>query len=217
MGAKTSMIVCSERPPIDVFKASPTLDRAMSMDLAARLFPNCLFEPLDDGSLNDTFPEDDEVLVGCLDGVSVVAAPEFGLDRPSELSANVFDVFPTGRVYLHAMHSVVDWAAFAVWENKVLLRSLSLSPENGILEQKGARLPFEEPYWGGAHALESAESYPFPFHPLELAETALFSFCGYKLEGDLSIVAFDPESIPLVRLKRLKSQAKKNRPWWKLW
>jgi hypothetical protein len=29
------------------------------------------------------------------------------------------------RVVLHAMHSVVDWLAFAVWEDGRLLRSLS--------------------------------------------------------------------------------------------
>ncbi|MGW3628080.1 DUF6928 family protein, partial [Streptomyces sp. NPDC000880] len=29
------------------------------------------------------------------------------------------------------MHSVVDWLAFAVWEDGRLIRSLSLSPDDG--------------------------------------------------------------------------------------
>jgi hypothetical protein len=49
------------------------------------------------------------------------------------------------------MHSVVDWFAFAVWQDGRLKRSLSLSPDSGVLEDIGAKLPFEEPYWSGKH------------------------------------------------------------------
>lgn len=38
-------------------------------------------------------------------------------------------------MYLHAMHSVVDWFAFAVWgPDGKLRRALSVSPANGVIE-----------------------------------------------------------------------------------
>ena len=45
-------------------------------------------------------------------------------------------------VYLHAMHSVVDWFAFAVWHGQKVRRSLSLSPDSGVMEDIGSPLPF---------------------------------------------------------------------------
>jgi hypothetical protein len=112
------------------------------------------------------------------------------------------------------MHSVVDWFAYAKWVNGTLVRSLSLSPDSGILEDIGERMPFEEPYWSGDHpAVDSEEekdSYPFPFHPLELGEAALCELYGYQLEGFVDASPLDPESIALLRYKR-------SRPWWRLW
>ena len=34
---------------------------------------------------------------------------------------------------MHGMHSVTDWLAFAIWEDGKPIRSLSLSPGNGIM------------------------------------------------------------------------------------
>ncbi len=112
------------------------------------------------------------------------------------------------------MHSVVDWFAYAIWTNGKLVRSLSLSPDSGIIEDIGRRQPFEEPYWSGEHpAVDSDEEepYPFPFHPLELGEATLKDRFGYQLEGYIDASLLDPESIPLVRYKRCRS------PWWKFW
>ncbi|MFB4263899.1 hypothetical protein [Nonomuraea sp. GTA35] len=64
------------------------------------------------------------------------------------------------RLVLHAMHSVVDWLAFAVWEDGRLVRSLSLSPGNGIIEDIGEPYPFELPYWNGEHPVPSTPGRP---------------------------------------------------------
>ncbi|MFF9395684.1 DUF6928 family protein [Streptomyces griseoluteus] len=94
------------------------------------------------------------------------------------------------RLVLHAMHSVVDWLVFAVWEDGHLVRSLSLAPDNGIIENIGEPLPFELPYWAGDRPAdvfpwpdEDEDSYPLPFHPLELGEDALRALCGCTQEG----------------------------------
>jgi hypothetical protein len=88
------------------------------------------------------------------------------------------------------MHSVVDWLAFAVWEDGRLIRSLSLSPDSGIIEDFGEPLPFERPYWAGNRPAdvipwpdEDEKTYPLPFHPLDLGEDALRALCGFVQEG----------------------------------
>ena len=111
-------------------------------------------------------------------------------------------------------HSTVDWFAYAVWSDGALRRSLSLSPDSGVMENIGEPLPFEAPFWAGqagevddeAHDWgddegdddwdDEDEEYPFPFHPLELAEVALQELLGFTFEGVPTDI--DPESIPVV-------------------
>lgn len=71
------------------------------------------------------------------------------IDFPSQLPEHLVAASAGRRLVLHAMHSVVDWLAFAVWEDGGLVRSLSLSPDSGIIENIGEPLPFELPYWAG--------------------------------------------------------------------
>ena len=89
----------------------------------------------------------------------------------------------------------------------------SLSPDSGIMEDIGQRLPFEEPYWSGKYPAvdsdEEKDAYPFPFHPLELGEAALRELFGYQLEGYIDASLLEPKSIPLVRYERSRSS------WWK--
>ncbi len=83
------------------------------------------------------------------------------------------------------MHSVVDWFAYGVWTpDGTLRRALSVSSDDEVIEDVGERLPFEEPFWAGAHpAVDDDEEYPLPFHPLELSEAALDHLFGFVFEG----------------------------------
>jgi hypothetical protein len=210
MGAKTWMLVYADGNARDLLAAKPTLDRAATIRLATELFPKDGLKPLEDGTLSYACPPDDEINIGCFPGLCVVAAAEFGIDYPSKLPQRFLRSTAGRTVYLHAMHSVVDWLAFAVWQDGRLKRSLSLSPDSGVLEDIGAKFPFEEAYWSGKHpAIDPADEdeddppYPFPFHPLELGEAALGEFFGYHIEGQMT--ALDPESIPLASYKRTSS------------
>jgi hypothetical protein len=215
MGAKTWLLVFAAANARDALAAKPPLDRAATQKLANTLFPGETLEPIGEVDLSYTCPPDNEVHVGCFPGVSVVAAKEFCIDYPSKLPQRFAAAGGNGSVTLHAMHSVVDWFAFATWKNGILVRSLSLSPDSGIMEDFGPRLPFEEPYWSGEHPAVDGEdkedAYPFPFHPLELGEATLMHLFGYQLEGYFDADLLDPGSIPLVRYKRSRS------PWWKFW
>ena len=214
MGAKTWMLAYADGNVAEALGAAPVLDRDASAALAKRLFPSAELTPLADGDLSFTSPPRAELLVGCFPGVSIVAAKEIGIDYPSKLPARFLEESSAGSVYLHAMHSVVDWFAYAVWRNGKLIRSLSVAPDNGVIEDIGARWPFEEPFWSGKHPVpvddDGESAYPLPFHPLELGEAALKELFGYQLEAMPDPALLEPDRIPLARFKRSK-------PWWRLW
>jgi hypothetical protein len=209
MGAKTWMLVYAEGSPSAALRVKPALDREATVRLAGSLFPDEKLQEVGPGNLSYTNPPDNEIHI-----VAVVAASEFGSDYPSKLSPHFLEAGPFSNVYLHAMHSVVDWFAYAHWSNGTLVRALSLSPDSGVLEDIGSRLPFEEPYWAGKHPAidpdEDPSDYPFPFHPLDLGEAALRALFGYYLEGPVDPTSLEPESIVLLRLKRSRSM-------WKFW
>ena len=217
MGAKTWMLVYSQESARNALESTPELDREATRELAGELFPRDTLEPLEDGDLSLTYPPGREICIGCFPGVSVVAAKEFGIDRPSKLASRFIEAGGNGTTTFHAMHSVVDWFAFAQWQKGALVRSLSLSPDDGVIEDIGERMAFEEPYWSGKHPVVGREEdegdYPLPFHPLELGEAALWEFFGYQIEEgtvDGCSSLFEPENVPLMRFER-------RRPFWKFW
>lgn len=213
MGAKTWMIVYADGDARAALDRRPPLDRAATARLARTLFPGEKLAPLEDGDLSFTCPPDDELCIASFAGVAVVAACEFGLDHPTQLPRRFLAAGAAGTVTLHTMHSAVDFFGFAHWRGGVLVRALSVSPDSGVLDDVGARLPFELPYWAGERpAVEpgSGEEYPLPFHPLELGEAALAEFFGYQLEGEVGASALDPVEVPIARYRRARSR-------WRFW
>jgi len=213
MGAKIWILVASSSSPSERLGRIPSPDREASAALVARLFPSRRLLALADGDLSQTCPRDGEIVAGRFGDLSIVAAEEFGIDHPSRLPRELVDAFPGQRVQFVCMHSVVDWCAFALWEDGRLVRSLSLSPDTGILENIGTPLPFEKPFWETAapedgDAPEDSEPDEFPFHPLELGDAALQEFLGFQIEGDQGL--YDPSEIALLRFGLAK-------PWWKFW
>jgi hypothetical protein len=179
--------VYAERDVRKALSGRPALDRDATRALIARLHPRHEIEEIADGTLlEQANPPDGKVYAGCFPGVTVLCTGEVGIDHPSRLDPRFLAVAEGRTVYLHAMHSVVDWFAYAIWKNGELTRALSLSPESGILENIGEPLPFEASYWAGEQPVELEEDeppYPLPFHPLELAEDALHALFGFTYEG----------------------------------
>lgn len=209
MGAKTWMLVITDGD-VQAQLANSQLDRAETTRVASILFPKEKLTPLQDGSLGFTCPPRNELCIGCFSGAEVIAAKEFAIDHPSKLAQQFLRHAEGRTVYLHAMHSVVDWFAFAIWREGRLIRSLSVAPDNGVIEDVGTCMDFELPYWEGKHPAVEPESedntapYPLPFHPLDLGDTALRSLFGYQLEGNIEANLFEADKIPLLRFKRKK-------------
>jgi hypothetical protein len=212
MGAKTWMLVYANGDPQVALRNKPSLDVEASIRLATALFPRERLEEIGRGDLSFTCPPRNEIYVGHFTNVAVVAAKEFGIDHPSTLHQHFLAPAPFADTYLHAMHSAVDWFAFAQWKGGTLVRSLSVSPDNGVIENFGNTLSFEQPYWSGERPAvdpeDDPESYPLSFHPLDFGDAALRAMFGYQVDGEIDPSLLEPESIELVRLKRSRS-------WWK--
>lgn len=222
MGAKTCLVAQSEGNARGVLAERPALDEAATASLVASFFPERSFGTPTGADLSYTYVSDDAVVAGSFPGLRIVVASELAIDRPSQLPSKY--ISRHGTTVLHAMHSVVDWFAFAVWEDGILRRSLSVAPDSGVIEDIGSRLAFEVPYWEGVHPAvdpeEEPDAYPLPFHPLELGEAALREFFGFQLEGYVDPALLEPEQIRMLKFdpssqRAASGQAKK--AWWKVW
>ncbi|MBK8018139.1 MAG: hypothetical protein IPK20_16380 [Betaproteobacteria bacterium] len=201
--------------------AMPTPDKAATESFVASVFPDANFGDPSGADLSCTYVRGDTVIAGCFPGLRILGASEVAIDRPSRLPSKF--IAAQGTTLLHAMHSVVDWFAFAIWEDGVLRRSLSVSPDNGVIEDVGERFAFETPYWDGAHPAvdpqEESGSYPLAFHPLELGEATLREFLGFELEGYVDPALLKPEHIAMFKFEPSKSTPVllDAKPWWKFW
>ncbi|MGW4374905.1 DUF6928 family protein [Streptomyces albidoflavus] len=187
MGAKTGLLMYADGdiPCLLRHAGAPDPDRTSA--LVRRSYPDAAIERWEGSTLyNGVYPPPGRAYAGSWPGLDVLAGRRLMIDAPSQLPEHLVAAGAGRRLVLHAMHSVVDWLAFAVWEDGHLLRSLSLSPDSGVIENIGTPLPFEQPYWAGDRLAEvipwpgeEQDPYPLPFHPLELGEDALRSLCGF--------------------------------------
>ncbi|MET8740820.1 hypothetical protein [Streptomyces sp. NPDC004728] len=204
MGAKAALLAYVDGGVASVLKAAGEPTAEGTAALIARVFPGCRAEPTEGEVLGEaTYPPDGLTYAASFTGVDMVCDRRLMFDRPSELPAHLLEATAGRRVILHAMHSVSDWLAFAVWEDGRLRRSLSLSPDSGIVENIGDPFPFEMPYWAGDRLVESdpewdEEPYALPFHPLELGNEALRALFGFLLEGRPSPEDVDPDEVSLL-------------------
>jgi len=199
----------AETDPVAVLRSGPKLDRAAARKLLDDLFPGLAGQDAAsaEGTLgDDAYPDERLVCAASFPGLDIVCHRDLQIDKPSTLPSDLIQAARGRSVYLHAMHSVTDWCAFAYWHKGRLIRALSISPDDGVIEDVGEHLPFEVPYWSGDHPVtlddddDDEEAYPLPFHPLELGEEALAYFFGFHLEGYATDL--DPMSIPLAAFAR---------------
>ena len=216
MGVKSWMLVYADEG-VDIVKTlreNAKLDIEATEVLANILFPDKILsqEPI---TLENTAPEDNEVFIGYFSGVTIIASTELALDYPSQLDERFIAYSKGKRLYLHAQHSVVDWFAFAIWQDGKLKRSLSISSDDGIIEDIGEHLTCEVAYWEGKDSLSELEdiedeAYPFSFNPLDLAEEVRLDLFGYIIEGIPDETQVNPSTVELMLFKEKK-------PWWKFW
>ncbi|MGW7645036.1 DUF6928 family protein [Streptomyces bobili] len=191
MGAKTGLLVYADGDVPELLRRVGAADRDRTATMVRRLYPGWEVEEREGSNLADgVYPPKGTVYAASWPGVEVIGDRGMMIDLPSQLPEHLVAASAGRRLVLHNMHSVVDWLAFAVWEDGRLVRSLSLAPDDGIMENIGEPFPFEQPYWAGEHSAdvipwpdEDEEPYPLPFHPLDMGEDALRALCGFIQEG----------------------------------
>lgn len=209
MGAKTALLVYADGDPAELLRRARSLDRAATDELVAQTNPEGAEPTGRTGAWADyLYPGEGSVYAGCFPGVSVLCDRQAMVDRPSQLPAHLLEPGRGRKVVLHAMHSVTDWFAYAVWEDGALVRSLSVSPAEGVIEDIGDRLAFEEPFWAGEHPVVPAPGwpgqgpYPLPFHPLVLGgEATLRALFGFVVEGRRRADDLDAHAIALAEYR----------------
>lgn len=214
MGAKAWFAAYFDGVPKEVLKDGHKLNRNASRILAERVLPNVKLNEKEDGALDFLNPDSGEVYAGDYGDLKIAAHDSLGVDRLSQIDPRWYQPELGSTVYVHATHSVSDWCAFAIWEDRKLVRALSVSPDTGIIEDIGERLPFEIPFWNGdfpAVDEKSEAAYPLPFHPLELSEAALLEHVGFQFEGASSDWVFDPSDTPIAHYEIQRTA------WWKFW
>ncbi|MDX3641956.1 DUF6928 family protein [Streptomyces sp. MB09-02B] len=205
MGAKTGFLVYADGDVPGLLREAGPADLARTAGMMRLLYPGWEIEESEGSTLWDgVYPPEGTAYAASWPGLEVIGDQRVMIDFPSQLPEHLVAASIGRRLVLHAMHSVVDWLAFAVWEDGRLVRSLSLSPDSGIIENIGEPLSFELPYWAGDRPAdvipwpdEDEEPYPLPFHPLELGEDALRALCGFVLEGRPEPDDIDTDSIRL--------------------
>ncbi len=204
MGAKTALLAFVDGDIRPALRDATLPARDEVEALVRRIHPGYDVEPEEESTLDDdVYPPDDYTYGTVLSGAELLCDRRLVLDRPSELPEHLLALGSGRRILMHGMHSVVDWLCFAVWEDGRLIRSLSLSPASGIIENIGEPYDFERPFWAGEHPVEPVPGwpdqgpYPLPFHPLELGEEALRALFGFVLEGRMDPDDIDAEEVPV--------------------
>ena len=204
MGANTGLLAYTTGSVADALRNRPAgSSREAAEMFVHRLHPGWPVATREDrhaGLGEMVYPPEGIAYAASFPDLDILCSRTVMLDRPSELPPRYLEAAAGRTVFLHVMHSVVDFLAFAVWKDGVLIRSLSLSPDSGIIEDIGEHLPFETPYWAGEHPVEpldfvplpgqpapTEDPYPLPFHPLELGEKALRALFGFVIEGSPAI------------------------------
>lgn len=210
MGAKTAILAYATGSVIDMLReCGGGTGRGPAEALIRGLHPGWSVgdegvSPLVGNLSEAAYPPRNVAYAASLSGLDILCDRRLMVECPSHLPPRLLDAARGRAVVLHAMHSAVDFLAFAIWVDGVLVRSLSISPDGGVQEDIGEHLSFEAPFWAGEHPVEldpewgqDQEPYPLPFHPLEMGEEALRALFGFVLEGWPDPEDIDAFAIPM--------------------
>ncbi|WP_425579923.1 DUF6928 family protein [Streptomyces hyderabadensis] len=196
MGSKAAVLVLTRERPERIFEDTSGMDQSRSINLAEKFLGGIPRQsgvvPLDLA----VWPEEGAACVASFPHFDVVCSRKIAQDRPSEIIVDIARLAGLRSAYAVCMESSRDWTSILAWSPKGVTRAVSLSPEGGVVEDVGKRLPFEIPFWAGKYPVRE-RGYQLPFHPIDLGNEALRVFFGFILEGAEDDLCVDPEEIEI--------------------
>ena len=139
MGAKTCLVAQVQGDARGILSGYPDMQESTTTNFVASLFPDARFGAPQATDLSHTYLSDKSVIAGCTPGLGIVVSAEVAMDRPSELPRKF--IAEKGTTILHAMHSVVDWFAFAVWGQRRHAAFMAGGYRSGSGQIRGTRRP----------------------------------------------------------------------------
>ena len=199
MGTKCALLALSPAIPREDISRHEEGGAEAAQAQVQRLWPDA-WRYAETGTIDDALlPEEDVLWVGTWGPTTLIAY----LDVDSAFQqASSRD----GRgAWLVAVHSVVDFCGYVTpshYKGRKVEVTFDSGPEGLKAALTGPLLPFEEPYAAGEHAIEG-----FPYHPLELGESALLWILGTTGEAapvdevSAAIEPTDPWDMPMHRFE----------------
>ncbi|MFF3464427.1 DUF6928 family protein [Streptomyces sp. NPDC002619] len=116
MGAKTGLLVYADGDVPGLLREVGAADLARTSDMMRGLYPGWLVEQSSGSNLWDgVYPANGTAYAASWPNVEIVCDRRVMIDFPSQPPEHLVAASVGRRLVLHAMHSVVDWLAFAVW------------------------------------------------------------------------------------------------------
>ncbi|AZQ32128.1 hypothetical protein EJ357_47570 [Streptomyces cyaneochromogenes] len=196
MGSKVSVLAFAHQTPREVLHSELVDDAVSSRRLVERILPDQGMEPVGPVTLDEAlWPLPGIACAGSFEGLELITSQDLRERRPSDLTDDIHRWGDDRSAFAVFMDSIVGWAAFAMWDHGRLRRSVSISHEEGIIEDEGVRFTFEQTYW------DRSLSSRLGFHPIELGNEALRAFFGFVLEGRWDQHCIDPEEIAVTEYR----------------
>ncbi|GHH13191.1 DUF6928 family protein [Streptomyces lanatus] len=194
MGSKVSVLAFARQAPREMLHPELVDDAPSSRRLVERILPDQGMEPVGPVTLDEAlWPLPGIACAGSFEGLELITSLDLRERRPSDLSEGIHRWGVDRNAFAVFMDSIVGWAAFAMWDRGRLRRSVSISLEEGVIEDEGVRFEFEHAYWS------RPVGAGLGFHPIELGNEALREFFGFVLEGRWDQHCIDPEEISVTQ------------------
>ena len=176
-------------------------------------------ESVSDEHYMDIFPAKNKVVIGAYEKGAYIACSELADDLEVgtvTYMVKAMQCYPSGNLLALALHSGVNYSAFAYYKNGELQRRFACAAESGIIGQSGKLLPEEEKAYEGEYERDGQRLFPrqFDFQP----EPMEFTIDAVGEEIVFALAA-RPLGQPLDRADKecLVTESFTIKPAWKFW
>ena len=176
-------------------------------------------EGISDWSARELFPQSNKVVVGAYEKGAYLAYTKIADDLElgtEDYMRKAMLCYPAGDLLALALHSGVNYSAFAYYKKGELLRRFACAAESGIIAQSGKLLVEEEKAYEGEYERDGQRLFPrkFDFQP----EPMEFTIDAVGEEIVFALAA-RPLGQPLDRAgdECLVTESFTLKPAWKFW